>query len=392
MNWSMAIHHEDRARVLAEWRIAARGEEVFQTEFRFLQGDERVVWTRVNSSAMRDGKNLLGLVQTVEDISERKATEARLRAAEEALFEEKERAQVTLNSIGDAVLTTDIGARVTYLNPVAEKMTGWSLAEALGRPLAEVFRVIDGTTREALASPARRAIAEGCTVELATGSLLVRRGGGEVGIEDSSAPIHDRDGQVSGAVIVFHDVSAARAMALKMVHLAQHDVLTGLPNRALLTERLAQSIRLAHRHRKQVGLLFLDVDYFKQINDSLGHAVGDLLLRSVGDRLQACVRTSDTVCRQGGDEFVILLAEIERVQDATLIAEKLIKAFALPHVIGGHTLCVTLSIGVSVYPDDSLNADSLLQNADTAMYHAKAGGRNNYQVFRADMASLAVRR
>ncbi len=388
-NWSMAIHPEDRERVLAEWRIAARSLESFQSEYRFQQEDISVVWVRVNSAAMRDdqgiGRKLFGLVQTVEDISERKA-------AEEALFEEKERAQVTLNSIGDAVLTTDLAGKVTYLNQVAEAMTGWSREAALGRPLVEVFRIIDGKTRESAANPAQHAIEENQTVGLAINSVLIRRDGFESAIEDSSAPIHNREGSVIGAVLVFHDVSESRSVALRMAHLAQHDFLTGLPNRVLLTERCTQAIGQANRHKKQVGLLFLDLDFFKRINDSLGHAIGDLLLQSVAERLVAGVRTTDTVCRQGGDEFVILLAEIEQPQDATFVAEKLLAAFGLPHQIEGHELHVSLSIGISIYPDDGNNVDSVMQNADTAMFHAKANGRNKYQFFRADMNTSAVRR
>ncbi|MBS1230831.1 MAG: putative signal transduction protein containing a rane domain, an and a domain [Proteobacteria bacterium] len=391
-NWMKAIHPEDRPRVLAEWRAAAMGEEPFQTEYRFLRDDRSVVWTRVSSAPLLYGRHFNGRVKTVEDISERKAAEFRLRAVEAALFDEKERAQVTLNSIGDAVLSTDLQGHLSYMNVVAEAMTGWSYQEAMGRSLADVFRVVNGTTRRTIANPALLAISDDRTVELAGDCVLIRRDGVEFAIEDSSAPIHDRDGQVSGAVIVFHDVSASKSMALKMTHLAQHDFLTGLPNRVLLTERLTQAIRLASRHRRQVALLFLDLDHFKHINDSLGHAVGDRLLESVARRLVSCVRATDTVCRQGGDEFVILLAEIEKPHDAAQIAEKLLAAAALPHLIGERELHVTLSIGVSVYPDDSVSCDSVLQNADTAMYHAKSCGRNNYQFFKADMNTRAVRR
>ncbi|MHB1186347.1 putative bifunctional diguanylate cyclase/phosphodiesterase [Thiobacillus sp.] len=391
-NWSMAIHPEDRERVLAEWRVAARDQAPFQTEFRFLQKDERIVWTRVNSAAILDGKKWLGLVQTVEDITGRKAAEFTLRVAEENLFMEKERAQVTLNSIGDAVLTTDTLGNVTYLNRVAETMTGWSHDEALGRPIAAVFTIVDSTTRLAAANPMLRAIEENTAMELAADTVLVRRDGSESPIEDSAAPIHNRDGQVTGAVIVFRDVSESRAMALEMAHLAQHDFLTGLPNRLLLTERFSHAIGLAQRHKKQVGLLFLDLDNFKHINDSLGHAVGDRLLQSVANRLMECVRTTDTVCRQGGDEFVILLAEIGQPQDAAHVAETLRAALDIPHLIGGHELHVTLSIGISIFPDDGIDVVTLMQNADTAMYHAKASGRNNYQFFRADMNTRAVRR
>lgn len=384
-NWSTAIHPDDRQRVLVEWRAAARGGAEFHAEARFLRADGSIVWTRLNGAAMRDGQHSRGYVQTVEDISERKM-------AEDALFEEKERAQVTLNSIGDAVLTTSLSGNVTYLNQVAEMMTGWTSENALGRPLAEVFRIVDGTTHQPAPNPAQRAIQENRTVGLAADSILLRRDGVESAIEDSAAPIHNRDGQVAGAVIVFHDVSESRAMTMKMAHLAQHDFLTGLPNRSLLTERFSRAIGQARRHNKRVGLMFLDLDYFKHINDSLGHAVGDLLLQRVAERLATCVRDTDTVCRQGGDEFVILLAEIEQTHDAAPIAEKLLAAFTEPCLIAGHELHVSLSIGISIYPDDGMDTDAVMKNADTAMYHAKANGRKNYQFFTPEMNTRAVQR
>jgi len=391
-NWSMAVHPDDRQRIVVEWREAVRGHEAFQTDVRFMRQDGVIVWTRLNAAAMPDGRRARGRVQIVEDISERKDAEGELQRTREALFEEKERAQVTLNSIGDAVLCTDITGKITYLNRVAESMTGWSASEAEGRQLTEVFKIIDGQTRKEADDPGQRAIVENRVVGLAMDSILVRRDGYEATIEDSSAPIHNRDGRVSGAVIVFHDVSESRAMAQKMSHLAQHDFLTGLPNRLLLTERFSRAIGQAQRHHKQVALLFLDLDYFKNINDSLGHLIGDQLLQSVAARLVECVRSTDTVCRQGGDEFVILLAEIERQQDAAQIADKLLLALASPHRVEAHELHVTLSIGISIYPDDGANADAVMQNADTAMYYAKAKGRNNYQFFTGDMNTRAVQR
>jgi diguanylate cyclase len=174
---------------------------------------------------------------------------------------------------------------------------------------------------------------------------------------------------------------AADLATAQMTHMAEHDILTGLPNRMLLTDRLSQAIMLARRHGKKVALMYLDLDHFKNINDSLGHGVGDLLLQSAANRLQACIRHSDTVSRQGGDEFVVLLPEIEEVQGAVHIAEKLIQAMAEPHLIGEHQLNVSLSIGISLYPDDGKNVDAVLRNADAAMFHAKKNGRNNYQVF-----------
>ncbi|RPH67012.1 MAG: diguanylate cyclase [Burkholderiales bacterium] len=387
--WGTAIHPEDRQRVVAQWRDAARAGEPFHTECRFLRGNGSVAWARVDGVAMRDGMELRGYVQTVDDITARRSVSSVSRAAELALFEQQRRAEVTLDSLGEAVLTTDLDGKVTYLNRMGETMTGWARQDATGRPLGEVFRIIDGATRQAVANPAQRAVDEDRSVAPAADCVLVRRDGLESAIEDSATPIHDPDGRVAGAVLVFHDVSRSLATALKMSHLAQHDSLTGLPNRSLLAERLSRAIGLARRHRKQVALLFLDLDCFKHVNDSLGHAIGDQLLRSVADRLAECVRDTDTVCRQGGDEFVILLAEIERPRDAASVAEKLRSALAVPHLIGGQEVHVTSSIGISVFPDDGVDVESVMQNADAAMYRAKATGGNHYEFFGADTNTRA---
>ncbi|WP_428239589.1 putative bifunctional diguanylate cyclase/phosphodiesterase [Gynuella sp.] len=325
-------------------------------------------------------------------VAERKQTENILLESKAVLLNAHERAEVTLNSIGDAVVATDMVGIVTYLNLMAETMTGWHQEEAIGRPLAEVLKIIDCRTREIAENPVQAAIRENQAVGLVANCMLIRRDGFELAIEDSTAPIHNHQGQVLGAVMVFHDVGASREMALKMTHLAQHDVLTGKPNRLLLQERLALAIVQAQRHHRQVGLLFLDLDYFKYINDSLGHAVGDQLLISVADRLQSCARASDAVCRHGGDEFVILLTEIEHPQDAALVAGKILAAMAQPHFIGTHELQVSVSIGISVYPNDGDSVDSMMKSADTAMYHAKSSGRNNYQFFRVDMNNCVMQR
>jgi diguanylate cyclase (GGDEF)-like protein len=236
------------------------------------------------------------------------------------------------------------------------------------------------------------AMRENKTVGLTANCVLLRRDGVEAAIEDSAAPIHDRRGQVIGAVMVFHDVSATRALSLRMSRLAQYDSLTDLPNRILLNDRLTQAIALAHRHRQKLAVLFLDVDRFKHVNDSLGHVIGDRLLQSVARRLLGCVRRSDTVSRQGGDEFVILLSEINQSQDAALSAEKILQTLAVPYHIDQHELRVTSSIGIVVYPDDGTDADTLLKHSDIAMYHAKDQGRNNYQFFEPDLNVRALER
>jgi diguanylate cyclase (GGDEF)-like protein/PAS domain S-box-containing protein len=314
------------------------------------------------------------------------------KAVEDALYVEKERAVVTLNSIGDAVLCTDISGNITYLNLVAEGMTGWPREEAIGKPLAEVFRIIDGSTRKTAQDPMEMAVEQNRTVGLTVNCVLIRRDGFESAIEDSAAPIHDRAGRVIGAVIVFHDVSAARAMSIQMTHSAQHDVLTNLPNRLLLNDRIAQSIAAGHRWNRPLAVIFLDLDRFKYINDTMGHAIGDELLQSVSKRLLAGVRASDTVSRQGGDEFVILLSEITYPEDAATSASKILLSLNAPFSVRGQSLRISGSIGISVYPEDGEDAETLIKNADMAMYHAKENGRNNFQFFAAEMNLKAVER
>jgi diguanylate cyclase (GGDEF)-like protein/PAS domain S-box-containing protein len=317
---------------------------------------------------------------------------AERQTAREMLFAEKERAQMTLNSIGDAVLSTDLEGRVTYLNVVAEKITGWTREEAAGKDVDDVFVIIDGSTREPCLNPLKTALEQNKTVGLTRHCILIRRDGDEFAIEDSAAPIHDQHGVTTGAVIVFHDVSVARAIEVEMSHLAQHDTLTKLPNRTLLQDRLSQAIMTAGRNGTRIAVLFLDLDGFKHINDSLGHAIGDKLLQSVAKRLLASVRTSDTVSRIGGDEFVVLLSEVAHAGDAGVKAGKILAALNAPLEIDQHNLRVTASIGVTTYPEDGQETAMLIKNADLAMYQAKENGRNNYQFFEKDMNVRALER
>ena len=363
--------------------VVQRGESATHQNALRIRKDGSIMFLSITVSPIKDDAGrVVGVSRIARDISQR-------RAAEEALFREKEQAEVTLKSIGDAVITTDLGGFITYLNPVAEAMTGWRNAQASGKALSEVFRIVDGATHAAATDPMHVALRENRRTGLAANTILVARNGREIAIEDSASPIHDREGQVVGGVLIFRDVSETYAMAMRMTHLAQQDFLTGLPNRVLLIDRLTQSLALARRNSTKVALLFVDLDRFKQINDSLGHEAGDELLKLVGGRLKSCVREIDTVCRQGGDEFVVLLGSVNEPQHAGQIAEKILAAFEQPYVIGGREAHVGASIGISVFPDDGNDADTLTRNADAAMYHAKQLGRQNYQFYTAAMNARA---
>ena len=309
-------------------------------------------------------------------------------AVMKTLVFQNEVANLTLDAIEEAVLRTDINGGITYLNRMAEKLTGWCRAEALCRPVTDVLQITEGVGISPILDALEILKDEGRTAMPAvncTNCILVRRDGFEFGIEITVTPIHDQDGAVTGLVVAFHDVSAARAKSLEMSRLAQHDSLTGLPNRVLFNDRLTQAISLAMRQEKQLAVLFVDLDQFKKINDSLGHAVGDKLLQSVAYRLVNCVRRTDTVSRLGGDEFVVLLSQVEHEEDAAVSARKILRALAAPHTVDDKNLDMSVSVGVSTYPSDAADAESLMNKADTAMYEAKKQGRNNYQFFRRDM-------
>jgi diguanylate cyclase (GGDEF)-like protein/PAS domain S-box-containing protein len=296
-------------------------------------------------------------------------------------FPAPELAAATLDSIGDAVLSTDAAGRVTFLNRAAEAMTGWTRDAARGRPVEDVLHIIDRDTRARARDPMALALQLRETVGLTPDCVLVRRDGREIAIEDSAAPIFDRDSRVTGAVIVFRDVGAALETSRRMSQLALHDALTGLPNRLLFTDRLVEATRQARRRGTFLAVCFLDIDRFKLLNDTIGHAAADEVLSSIALGLQGAVRQSDTVCRYGGDEFVVVLSEIEQPGHAALVAAKLLAAIAAPHTAGGRFVSCTASAGVSLYPNDGRDAENLIAAADAAMYDAKRSGPGGFRFF-----------
>jgi diguanylate cyclase (GGDEF)-like protein len=315
-----------------------------------------------------------------------------LKAKEEAAIQQQERADVILSCTGDAVLISDAAGFVRHLNEPAETLTGWFGREALGRSLGEVFQTIDATSRQPVGDPLAAATAEKKHVPLCSNCVLVQRNGFEVAIEGSAAHTRGPKGNKTGAIFVFNDISAARARSLELSHLAQHDFLTDLPNRVLLNDRITQAISFAARYSKQLAVMFVDLDGFKRINDSLGHTSGDKLLQLVASRLVACVRRSDTVSRLGGDEFVVLLYQVEHAEDAAFISKKILSSLAEPFSIEQKHLDISASIGVSTYPGDGQDAETLIHKADTAMYAAKKLGRNNCQFFKPEMQARFLER
>ncbi|MCB8816514.1 sensor domain-containing protein [Desulfosporosinus shakirovi] len=322
--------------------------------------------------ATSNGKPII--ISLIRDISERKKVEAEI-------WLEKERAQVTLESIGDAVITTDVQAKIEYFNPVAEALTGWSNKEAIGLSLEKVFKIINEETGESVESPVTRSLREGRVVSIADQIVLKNKLGNTVSIEDSAAPIRDRDDTIIGAVLVFRDVSYKRNHMKELAHQAQHDALTGLPNRFLFNEHLKQALARARRKEGKVAVMFLDLDRFKLINDTMGHNLGDQLLKSVAERIHQTLREGDTVARQGGDEFLVLLPEIKDEMEAKAVSERILGVFSKPIILEDNEIYMSASIGISLYPDDSLDRETLVKQADTAMYYAKERGRNNCQFF-----------
>jgi|GEM_PF-4131240 len=302
---------------------------------------------------------------------------AQRRAAEQAAFRARELAEVTLHSIGDGVLITDTQGVVTDINAAAAEIIARSRGSVRGLHVNQVLSFLHRHTREAISNPIFAALEQKRTVELEPDAVLIRDDGSEIGVEDSAAPIRDQSGAVVGCVLVFRDVTERRSLIDKIATLALYDGLTGLANRSLLEDRLHKAIELAIRQGDKVGLVFMDLDYFKHVNDTLGHEAGDALLKEVSARLVSALRASDTACRVGGDEFIALLPSIKTADAARQVVERIYAAAEPPAPISGQAIPIRFSAGVAVYPDDAKDGNELIRKADARMYTAKNSGRGS---------------
>jgi diguanylate cyclase (GGDEF)-like protein/PAS domain S-box-containing protein len=298
------------------------------------------------------------------------------------LQEKKQKMLAIINSMPYGVVVTYTNGCIQMMNPMAEALTGWNQDEALGRDLTEVVILIDKDMDEAIENLATRAMALGEVVNLPENCMLITKNGKEIPIGDNISPIRDSDGNIIGAVLVFQDITQRKQMEAQLLRNAFCDGLTTLPNRVLFLDRLKQAIeRKKRRTDYHFAVLFLDLDGFKEINDRLGHGMGDDFLVAIARRLESCVRSGDSVGRFGGDEFAVLLEEIRDVNDAINVAKRIQDTLGLPLSLNGHQICTTASIGIALNCGAYHEPESLLRDADIAMYRAKQQGKARFSVF-----------
>ena len=370
-------HKDDGLRRLLAGEIGALNQEQ-----RIVHPSGTVLWVALNVSVVHPvpGESLYA-VAVVQDITERKRSEALLRASEQ-------RFRDVVGAAGEFVWETDANWRITFISQQLEAVAGYTPAEALGRhtydfvPQEDAQRTMDWFAKRIAGEPAPKFFEH---------RLITKRG--TIGwVQVSGVPVRDDAGTIIGYRGTSLDITDRKLAEQKIEQLATKDSLTGLPNRVLLHDRLEQAIAAAGRKTEELAVMFIDLDRFKTINDSLGHHIGDLLLQTVAERLSHCVRRGDTLARLGGDEFIVALHDLGDMDDAMSVAEKILTAVREPYEIGGHMLSTGCSIGISVFPGDGADVATLMRNADTAMYHAKEKGRNNYQFFSPEMNVRAVER
>ena len=386
-DWHRMVHPEDLARVSAAMRDHIAGKTpMFESVHRLKHTDGEWRWVIGRACARVDDQGRLRRLIGVElDITERKLYE-------EALFREKESAQITLQSIGDGVITCDAHGRVEYLNPVAEELTGWRLEDSLGRTIDEIFRAFHEETCEPLENPLAVAVRRIRSIKSVRPMLLIRKDGNELYIESTASPIRDGTGTVTGGVLVFHDVSESRELNRRLSYHASHDVLTGLVNRREFETRLERALKSAKARETSYALCYIDLDQFKIVNDTCGHSADDALLGQVGALLKSKVRWRDTLARLGGDEFGVLLESCS-LEEALRTAESLREAIRnFRYTWEDRTFRLGCSIGVVPITAENEDVASVLSAADSACGAAKESGRNRVHCFEENDIDLMRRR
>ena len=386
-DWRKLIHEDDLARVQAGLREHIAGDiEVFESVHRMRHRDGDWRWMDCRVKALTDENGRLRRLVGVEyDITDRKTYE-------EALFREKESAQITLQSIGDGVVTTDAEGLVEYLNPVAQELTGWQAEDAIGRSLDGIFRGFHEETCEPLENPLSMAIERNRALKSVRPTLLIRRDGNELYIESTASPIRNDQGEVSGGVLVFHDVSESRELNRRLSYHASHDILTGLVNRREFESRIDRALKSAKARETSYALLYLDLDRFKIINDTCGHQAGDTLLGQLGALLKAKIRWRDCLSRLGGDEFAVLLESCS-LDEAMRTAEGLVEAIEqFKFNWDDRGFALTVSVGVVPITPENEDVASIMNAADSACQAAKESGRNRIHCFEENDIDLMRRR
>ncbi len=378
------VHPEDRVRFNRALVRTLKGEDL-SVEFRIFNTSGNIRWLAQRARGIRSTTGwTTKVVGVAHDVTERKI-------AEEALFHEKERAQVTLASIADGVIRTDAEGLIDYVNPVAQKLTGWCLAEAYGRPANELYRVIDGATGKRLLSPVDRCLQEKRNVVYPGDRYLMHRNGTEIAIHDSAAPISSRNGELSGAILVFRDLTQLRDVEREMLHLARHDPITGLINRHEFEGWLTEAIHSARTENRTHALCYLDLDRFKLVNDTCGHSAGDQMIKQVAAVITKALRERDALARLGGDEFGILLEDCSAAEACELVdgVARALRGFRFSWKDRIYT--TTFSGGLVPIASDSPDAASVLSAADAACHVAKEAGGDRTHVYQLGDTTLAER-
>lgn len=379
--WLARVHPEDKAEFQAKLdahltsaHLPSLHGKQFHHEYRMLHADGNYRWVLTRGMARwnEQGK-AYRFAGSQTDMTDRKALE-------NALHQEKELAQITLHSIGDAVITTNEQGYIKDLNPVAEKLTGWSAKEARNRPIEEVCTLVDGSTQESLENPVIQAITEGKAVSLSNHPTLISKTGEEFAIGDSAAPIRSNEGEIVGTVLVFHDVTEERGRAKQLAWQAAHDPLTNLYNRQKFIHCLEEAIQDAHQQSSHHVLCYMDLDHFKAVNDTCGHAAGDDLLRQVADLWRSSIRSSDNLARLGGDEFGLLLYNCNLDKAIEITNEFCNSVHSFRFSYEDKLFSIGVSIGIVPITHSSVGTKQVLQLADSACYSAKNKGRNRVHV------------